>query len=53
MGGELGWDAGRVDAEAERWVGDAAAEGIDPAARLSATASTERGAPLASAADAN
>ncbi len=32
MGAELGWDAARVDAEAERWVTDAAAEGIDPAA---------------------
>ena len=27
---ELGWDETRVAAEAERWVGDAAAEGIDP-----------------------
>ena len=26
-----GWDDGRVAAEAERWVADAAAEGIDPA----------------------
>ncbi|MQA76063.1 MAG: FAD-dependent oxidoreductase [Solirubrobacterales bacterium] len=32
IGGELGWDAGRVAAEAERWVEDARAEGIDPAA---------------------
>jgi glycerol-3-phosphate dehydrogenase len=32
LGGELGWDERRVDAEAERWVADAAAEGIDPAA---------------------
>jgi glycerol-3-phosphate dehydrogenase len=32
LGGELGWDAKRVVAEAERWVEDAAAEGIDPAA---------------------
>ena len=32
LGAELGWDAARVDAEAARWVEDAAAEGIDPAA---------------------
>ena len=31
LGGELGWDEKRVAAEAERWVADAAAEGIDPA----------------------
>jgi glycerol-3-phosphate dehydrogenase len=31
LGSELGWDETRVAAEAERWVGDAAAEGIDPA----------------------
>jgi glycerol-3-phosphate dehydrogenase len=31
LGGELGWDEGRVRAEAERWLADAAAEGIDPA----------------------
>ena len=31
LGGELGWDAKRVEGEAERWVADAAAEGIDPA----------------------
>ncbi len=31
LGGELGWDAERVRAEAERWVDDKAAEGIDPA----------------------
>jgi glycerol-3-phosphate dehydrogenase len=31
IGGELGWDASRMDAECERWVVDAAAEGIDPA----------------------
>ena len=31
LGGELGWDDARVAAEAERWVTDAAAEGIDPA----------------------
>ena len=31
LGGELGWDEGRIAAEAERWVADAAAEGIDPA----------------------
>ena len=29
--GELGWDDARVASEAERWVTDAAAEGIDPA----------------------
>ncbi len=32
LGAELGWDAKRVDAEAQQWVADAAAEGIDPAA---------------------
>ncbi len=32
IGGELGWDRKRVAAEAERWIADAAAEGIDPAA---------------------
>jgi glycerol-3-phosphate dehydrogenase len=32
LGSELGWDAQRVAAEADRWVTDAAAEGIDPAA---------------------
>jgi glycerol-3-phosphate dehydrogenase len=32
LGAELGWDAERVAAEAERWLGDMAAEGIDPAA---------------------
>jgi glycerol-3-phosphate dehydrogenase len=31
MGRELGWDDGRIGDEAERWVHDAAAEGIDPA----------------------
>jgi glycerol-3-phosphate dehydrogenase len=31
MAAELGWDAKRVTAEAERWVGEAIAEGIDPA----------------------
>ena len=31
IGDELGWDDDRVAAEAERWVDDAAAEGIDPA----------------------
>jgi glycerol-3-phosphate dehydrogenase len=30
IGSELGWDEARVAAEAERWVADAAAEGIDP-----------------------
>lgn len=32
LGAELGWDGGRVRFEAERWVAEAAAEGIDPAA---------------------
>jgi len=32
IGSELGWDEARVAAEAERWVADAAAEGIDPGA---------------------
>ena len=32
MAVELGWDESRVDEEAQRWVSDAAAEGIDPAA---------------------
>ena len=31
MGGELGWDGARVKTEAERWVLEADAEGIDPA----------------------
>jgi glycerol-3-phosphate dehydrogenase len=31
MAGELGWDEPRIDAEAERWVEDSAAEGVDPA----------------------
>ncbi len=31
MGSELGWDEARVGAEAERWVEDAAVEGVDPA----------------------
>ncbi len=31
LGGELGWDGGRVSEEAERWVGEVATEGIDPA----------------------
>jgi glycerol-3-phosphate dehydrogenase len=31
IGSELGWDDKRVGAEAERWVADKAAEGIDPA----------------------
>jgi glycerol-3-phosphate dehydrogenase len=35
MGGELDWDSGRVGDEAERWLADAAAEGIDPAATAS------------------
>jgi glycerol-3-phosphate dehydrogenase len=32
LGGELGWDADRIAAEAERWVDDKAVEGVDPAA---------------------
>jgi glycerol-3-phosphate dehydrogenase len=32
MGGELGWNGRRVRREAEAWVEDSAAEGIDPAA---------------------
>ena len=32
LGAELGWDSARVETEAARWVSDAAAEGIDPAA---------------------
>ncbi len=31
MASELGWDEARERAESERWVSDAAAEGIDPA----------------------
>jgi glycerol-3-phosphate dehydrogenase len=31
LGRELGWEDGRVAAEAQRWVEDARAEGIDPA----------------------
>jgi len=31
LGGELGWERKRVEEEADRWVADAAAEGIDPA----------------------
>lgn len=31
LGAELGWDEARVGREAEAWVEDAAAEGIDPA----------------------
>jgi len=30
IGGELGWDESRMSAEADRWLEDAAAEGIDP-----------------------
>jgi glycerol-3-phosphate dehydrogenase len=32
LGAELGWDESRIDVEAERWVAEAQAEGIDPAA---------------------
>ena len=32
IGGELGWDAERVEGEAARWLDDARADGIDPAA---------------------
>jgi hypothetical protein len=31
MGAELGWDEDRVRSEAEAWVEEARAEGIDPA----------------------
>ncbi len=31
LGAELGWDPGRVATEAERWLDEASAEGIDPA----------------------
>ena len=41
MAPELGWDAARARAEAERWPADAEAEGIDPARHLS-SAGTER-----------
>jgi len=34
LGSELGWDERRISDEAARWVGDAAAEGIDPAGQL-------------------
>jgi glycerol-3-phosphate dehydrogenase len=34
LGAELGWDEARVGREAEAWVRDAAAEGIDPALRV-------------------
>jgi glycerol-3-phosphate dehydrogenase len=34
LGGELGWDDARIAGESARWVDDAAAEGIDPAAGL-------------------
>ncbi|MGH2986979.1 MAG: glycerol-3-phosphate dehydrogenase C-terminal domain-containing protein, partial [Solirubrobacterales bacterium] len=34
IGEELGWDADRVRAEAERWPEEAEAEGIDPAEAL-------------------
>jgi glycerol-3-phosphate dehydrogenase len=33
MGAELGWDADRVREEADAWVAEMAAEGIDPAGR--------------------
>jgi glycerol-3-phosphate dehydrogenase len=36
MGAELDWDEARVAAEAERWLEDAAAEGIDPGGASSA-----------------
>jgi glycerol-3-phosphate dehydrogenase len=35
MGSELGWDEDRIRREAEAWVGEAEAEGIDPAKALS------------------
>jgi glycerol-3-phosphate dehydrogenase len=31
LGTELGWDPARVDRQAEAWLTDSAAEGIDPA----------------------
>jgi glycerol-3-phosphate dehydrogenase len=37
LGEELGWRSKRVASEAERWLEDAAAEGIDPAARVTLT----------------
>jgi hypothetical protein len=38
IGGELGWDDGRVDAEADHWVAEVAREGIDPAGAVSSPA---------------
>jgi len=35
LGAELGWGEDRVADEAERWLADAAAEGVDPAGALS------------------
>jgi glycerol-3-phosphate dehydrogenase len=35
LGAELDWDARRVRAEAEAWIGEARAEGVDPAEDLS------------------
>jgi glycerol-3-phosphate dehydrogenase len=34
MGGELGWDESRIEAEAEAWAETARAEGVDPAGRV-------------------
>jgi hypothetical protein len=34
MGAELDWSAERIGAEAEQWLADASAEGIDPAPAL-------------------
>jgi glycerol-3-phosphate dehydrogenase len=38
LGGELGWDEGRVQGEAEAWLDEARAEGIDPANGVTSTA---------------
>jgi glycerol-3-phosphate dehydrogenase len=38
LGGELGWPRRRVKREAERWIEERAAEGIDPAAPVSSAA---------------
>ena len=36
LGDELGWDEARIAAEAEAWVAESEAEGVDPARELSA-----------------
>jgi hypothetical protein len=38
LGAELGWNAKRVRAEAEKWSEDAASEGIDPAIGVTSSA---------------